>query len=58
LIGDADPLVELDQIRAETKKHMLAIVHNFAGARMLPRRGSAAQKRPLLKQGYTETRIG
>ena len=41
LIGDADPFVKLDQVRAQPEQHVLAVVHHFAGAGMLLGRSAA-----------------
>ncbi len=50
LIGDADAVVELDQVGADAKQNVLAVVDDFAGAGMLVRtkrgrRGRDASRR-------------
>jgi hypothetical protein len=58
LIGDPDALVELDQVGAHTEEYVLAVVDDFAGAGMLPRRGAAAEEGTLFEQRHVETGVG
>jgi hypothetical protein len=58
LVGDSNAVVELHQIGAEAEEDVLAIVHDFAGAGMLPGGGAASEERALLEEGDAETRVG
>ena len=55
---DADAPVELDQIGADAKEYVLAVVDDFAGAGMLVGRSAAAEIRAAFKQGDAKARIG
>ncbi len=48
-VFNAETLVKLDQIGAAAEQHMLAVVHDFAGAGMLIGRGAATQIRTPLE---------
>src|SRR5580692_9725992 len=50
LILDANPPVKLDQICARTKQHVLAIIDDFAGGRMLIGRSPSAKIGTALEQ--------
>src|ERR1700726_117590 len=54
----SDALIELDEIRAAAKEHMLAVVDHFARSRMLVRGRSAAEKRALLEESDAESGFG
>jgi hypothetical protein len=58
LVGNANALVELDEVGADAEENVLTIVDNFAGAGMFPRRGAAAEEGALLEQGYAKTGVG
>src|SRR6266403_2671196 len=50
--------IEIEQVGAAAEQHMLAIVDNFAGARMLIRRGAPAKIGAALKQGHAKPSFG
>ena len=58
LVFDAQPFVESDEVRAAAEQHVLAVVHHFAGARMLIRRSASAEIRPALEQGHPKATLG
>ena len=58
LIGDADAIVELQQVGADAKQNVLAVVDDFGGAGMFPGRGAAAEERTFLEESGAESRVG
>src|SRR5450755_4294295 len=46
--------VKIEQVRTAAEQHMLAIVDNLAGARMLVRRGASAEIRTPLEERYAK----
>ena len=54
LIGDANSLIELNQVRAEAKQNVLTVVDDFTGAGMFVRGSASTQERPLLEQRDAE----
>jgi hypothetical protein len=57
-MGDADAVIELHEIGAQAEEHVLAVVHDFAGAGMFPGGGAAAEEGTLLEEGDAETGVG
>ena len=57
MIGDADALVELDEVGADAKEHVLAVVYDFTGAGMLPGGSATAEEGTLLEQGDAEAGV-
>lgn len=55
---DADAAVKVDKVGAGAKQHVLAVVDNLAGSRVLIGRGPTAQERTPLKERDAETGIG
>lgn len=55
---DSNAPVEVEQIRAASEQHVLAVVYYFPGSRMLIRGGPTANKRPALEQADSKSRIG
>ena len=58
LVFDAQSLVELDQVGAAAEQHVLAVVHDFAGAGMLIRRSASAEIGTALEQGHAKAAAG
>ena len=58
LVGDADAVVKLEQIGADAKQNVLAVVDDFAGAGMFPRGSAAAEERALLEERDAESVVG
>jgi hypothetical protein len=54
-IFDTNLSIKRDQIGAERKEYVLAVVDNFAGTGMFVGRGSATEIRSALEQGYAES---
>jgi hypothetical protein len=50
LVGDADALVELDQVGAGAKENVLAVVDDLAGAGMLVGRSASAEEGTLFEE--------
>src|ERR1700675_341863 len=50
--------IEIKQVGAAAEQYMLAIVDNFAGTRMLIRRGAPAKIGSAFKQGHAITGFG
>ncbi len=57
-IFDADAPVELDQIGADAKQHVLAVVDDFAGAGMLVGRSAAAEIGTPLEESDAKAGVG
>jgi hypothetical protein len=57
LIGDADVLVELNQVCADAEQDVLAVVDNFSSAGMLVGRCATAEERALLKERDPKPRV-
>src|SRR5215470_16149600 len=55
---DAETLVEINEVGATAKKNVLAVVHDFAGSRMLVGRCATAKVGTPLEQGDLESDIG
>src|SRR5260370_4782550 len=53
-VCDADGFVKREQVGAGTEEHMLAVIHNFAGARMFVRRRASAKERAAFEHGHVE----
>ena len=49
LVGDSDAVIELHQVCAKAKEDVLAVVNDFARARLFPGRGPAAEEGTLLE---------
>jgi hypothetical protein len=58
LVGDADAVVELEQVRAYAEENVLAVVDDFAGSGMLVGRCASAEIRPALKERDAKAGIG
>ena len=58
LIGDADALVELDEVGADAEENMLAVVDHFAGSGMLVGGGASAKIGTALEERDAETGVG
>src|SRR3569833_1215904 len=50
LVLNTEALVEVDQVRAATEQHVLAVVHDFTRCRMFVRRSSTAKIRLALEE--------
>src|SRR6266851_272503 len=55
---DSDGAVKREQVSARAEEHVLAVVHNFAGAGMFVRGGATAEVRASLKNGHAEAAAG
>ena len=58
LVGDPDAVVERQQIGADAKQNVLAVVDDFAGAGMFPGGGAATEEGTLLEEGDAEALVG
>ena len=54
LLSTPSALVELDQIGAAAEQHVLAVVHYFAGARMLVRRSAPSEIRTAFEKSHAK----
>jgi hypothetical protein len=57
-IFDANAAIELDEIGANTKKHVLAVVDDFSGAGMFVGRGASPEIRASLEECDLQAGIG
>src|SRR6185312_1103280 len=55
LVFHADALVEIDQVRAAAQQNVLAVVHNFAGARMFVGRSASPEVGTLFEEPDAES---
>src|SRR5258708_5141701 len=53
-VCDADGFVKREQVGAGTEEHVLAVIHNFAGAWMFVGRSASANERAAFEHGYVE----
>ena len=58
LVGDTDAVVELDQVGADAKEDVLAVVDDLAGAGMFVGRSAAAEIGAALKKRYAKAGVG
>ena len=56
-IGDTNALVELDEIRADAEKNVLAVVDDFARTRMLVGGSTSPEVGTLLENRNLESRV-
>lgn len=58
MLRNADALVELDKVGARAKQNMLAVIDDFAGARVLVGGSASAEEWTLFENGDAEAGIG
>src|SRR5450755_1348227 len=58
LVLDTSAAIKIQQVGTTPQQHVLAIVDNLPGARMLIRRSAAPKIRTALKQRHAETSFG
>jgi hypothetical protein len=58
LVGYADAVVELQEIGADAKEDVLAVVDDFSGAGMFPGGSAASEEGTLLEEGDAEALVG
>src|SRR6185503_1111822 len=55
LVLDSDPPIKTHQVRAKLEEHVLAVVHDFAGARVFVRTGSSSEVGAALENRHLES---